>query len=96
MNRYLIQRSIPDAASLSPAQLQAIAQKSNEVLADLAGRAQWLESFIVGDGLCCVYLAADEEVLREHARRGGFPVDAIHEVHGVIDPTTASHQRVAA
>jgi hypothetical protein len=96
MNRYLIQRNVPNAASLSPAELQAIAQKSNEVLADLAGRAQWLRTFVVEDGLCCEYLAVDEEVLREHARRGGFPVDSVQEVHGIIDPTTASSRTVAA
>jgi len=89
MNRYLIQRTIPGAVDLSPAELQAIAQKSNGVLADLAPRAQWVQSFVADDHIYCVYLAESEDVVREHGRRGGFPVDAIHRIGAVIDPTTA-------
>jgi Protein of unknown function (DUF4242) len=89
MNRYLIERTIPGAGRLSSDELQAIAQKSNEVLAGLAPRAQWLQSYVVDDAFVCVYLADDPGVLHEHGRSGGFPVDAVRQVHTVIDPTTA-------
>jgi hypothetical protein len=90
MNRYVIQRNLPGAGRLSPAELQAISEKSCEVLADMAPRAQWVQSFVTDDHIFCVYLADDEETIREHGRRGGFPVDAVHQVAAVIDPTTAS------
>jgi hypothetical protein len=89
MNRYLIQRNIPGAGQLSADELQKIARKSVEVLTTLAPRLQWNESFVTADHLYCVYLAEDEEAIREHGRRGGFPVDGIHRVGTVIDPTTA-------
>ena len=89
MNRYLIERQLPGAGRLSPEELQAIAQKSNEVLAGMAGRAQWVHSFVTADAIFCHYLAEDEEALREHGRCGGFPVDTIHFVGTVIDPVTA-------
>jgi hypothetical protein len=90
MNRYLIERTIPGAGRLSPAELQAIAQKSNEVLAGMAPRAQWLQSYVTDDKITCVYLAEDEAAVREHARCGGFPADAVHQIRNVIDPMTAS------
>ena len=89
MNRYLIERRLPGAGRLSAEELQAIAQKSNEVLAGMAGRAQWVHSFVTTDAIVCHYLADDEETLREHGRCGGFPVDAVHLVGTVIDPLTA-------
>jgi hypothetical protein len=95
MNRYLIQRSIPGAVDLSPAELQAIARKSNGVLADLAPRAQWVQSYVTDDHIFCVYLAESEDDVREHGRRGGFPVDAVHRIGTVIDPATAG-QAVAS
>jgi hypothetical protein len=90
MNRYVIERTIPGAGRLSQDELQAIAQKSNEVLAGMAGRAQWLQSYVVDDAIVCTYLATDPEVLYEHGRCGGFPVDGVREVRAVIDPTTAA------
>ena len=90
MNRYLIERTIPGAGRLSTDELQSIAQKSNEVLVDMAGRAQWLQSYVADDAIVCVYLATDPKALYEHGRCGGFPVDAVREVRGVIDPTTAA------
>lgn len=96
MNRYLIQRDIPGAGRLSTLELQAIAQKSNGVLADLAPRAQWVQSYVTDDHLFCVYLAESEDDVREHGRCGGFPVDAVHLVGRVIDPITANDASFAA
>jgi hypothetical protein len=95
MKRYIIQRNIPGAGQLSADELQKIARKSVQVLTTLAPRLQWNESFVTDDELFCVYLAEDEEAIREHGRRGGFPVDAIYEVGAIIDPTTA-RQEIAA
>lgn len=89
MPKFVIQRILPGAQSFSGEEWQAIAQKSNETLDALAGRAQWLHSYVSDDKLFCVYLADDEEAVREHAMRGGFPCDSVHEVHRTIDPTTA-------
>lgn len=90
MNRYLIQRTIPGAGRLSPDELQAIAQRSNDVLAAMAPRPQWVQSFVTDDSIACVYLAGDEAALRQHARDGGFPADQVQLVRTVIDPTTAA------
>jgi hypothetical protein len=90
MNRYLIQRNVPGAGQLSAEELRKLARKSVDVLDTLSPRLQWNESFVSGDHLFCIYLAADEEAIREHGRRGGFPVDAIHQIGTVIDPTTAT------
>lgn len=89
MPKYVIERELPGAGALTPAKLQAISQKSNEVLVGLAPRAQWQHSYVAEDRLFCVYIADDPAVLREHADCGGFPVTAIHRVHGIIDPTSA-------
>ncbi len=89
MNRYLIERTLPGAGRLSADELRAIAQKSNEVLAGMAPRAQWVQSFVTDDAIFCVYLAEDEAAVREHGDCGGFPVDTVREVRVVIDPMTA-------
>ena len=89
MPKYVIERTLPGAGKLTGDELQAISQKSNEVLDGMAGRAQWLESFVTGDKLYCVYIADDEAAVREHADCGGFPADQINLVHRMIDPTTA-------
>ena len=89
MPRFIIERNIPGAGRLSPPELQAISQKSCGVLSDMGPRIQWRESFVTDDKVYCVYLAPDEETVREHARRGGFPADAVNRVMTVIDPTTA-------
>jgi hypothetical protein len=89
LNRYVIERTIPGAGRLSSDELRAIAQKSNEVLAGMAPRAQWVQSFVTDDAIYCVYLAEDEAAVRDHGNCGGFPVDAVYEVRAVIDPTTA-------
>jgi hypothetical protein len=89
MPKYVIERELPGAGRLTGDELQAISQKSNEVLAAMAPRAQWLQSYVADDRLFCVYIADDPEAVREHAKCGGFPVTAIHAVQRVIDPTTA-------
>lgn len=89
MPRYLIERELPGAGALSVDDIQQISQKSNEVLAGMAGRAQWVESYVTDDAITCVYVAESPEAVREHAAAGGFPVTNIREVARVIDPTTA-------
>jgi len=89
MPKYVIERAVPGIGGMSPGELQGLAQKSVEVLDSLAGRAQWLESYVTDDKLFCVYIADDPATIREHADCGGFPCDAIHAVGTIIDPTTA-------
>ncbi len=88
MPKFVIERTLPGAGSLSAKDLKGIAAKSNEVLDGLAGRAQWLETFVPDDKLFCVYVADDEATVREHGDCGGFPVDAVLQVQTIIDPTT--------
>ena len=89
MPKYLIEREIPGAGKLSPQQLQAISQKSCSVLNTLGSQIQWLHSYVADDKIYCVYIAPNEEMIREHARQGGFPANRISEVKAMIDPTTA-------
>jgi Nickel responsive protein SCO4226-like len=89
MPRFLIERTIPGAGSLSAAELRAISQKSCGVLRELGPAVQWVQSYVTADKVYCVYVAPHEAAVREHARRGGFPVDRVSQVTGVIDPTTA-------
>lgn len=88
MPKYVIERDLPGAGDLTAADLREIAQKSNEVLADLAPRAQWLQSYVTDEKLFCVYVADSPETIRDHASRGGFPVTAVRQIGTVIDPTT--------
>ena len=88
MPKYLIEREIPGAGKLSPQQLQAISQKSCTVLNKLGSQIQWLHSYVVDDKIYCVYISPNEEMLREHARQGGFPANRVSEVKAIIDPTT--------
>jgi hypothetical protein len=90
MDKYVIEREVPGAGTLSDEDLKAIAQRSVEALDGLAGRAQWLESFVTDDKLFCVYLADGTESIEDHARDGGFPCNAIRPVHRIIDPSTAT------
>jgi hypothetical protein len=95
MPKFIIEREIPGAGRLSPADLQAISSKSCGVIRDLnrSGRdVQWVQSFVTGDKIYCVYNAPDEAAVREHAERGGFPANSIAQVARVIDPTTAEQQ----
>ena len=89
MPRYVIERELPGAGKLSPQELQGISQKSCSVLSELGSEIQWLESYVTDDKIYCVYIAPNEEMVREHARRGGFPADRVSAVRRVIDPTTA-------
>lgn len=89
MPKYVIERNIPGAGKLAAAELQAISQKSCGVLREMGPRIQWIQSYVTGDKLYCIYIAPDEQTIREHAQRGGFPADSICEVVSIIDPTTA-------
>jgi len=89
MIKYIIERNIPNAASLSAQELQAIAQTSNNVLQEMGVPYHWLESFVAGDKIYCIHVAPNEETVREHARRGGFPADTVSVIQTTIDPTTA-------
>ena len=88
MPKYVIERELPGAGALSPAELHTIAAKSNQVLADMGPRAQWVQSYVTADKLYCVYIAPDADMVIEHARCGGFPADSVNLVSTVIDPTT--------
>jgi hypothetical protein len=89
MPKYVIERDLPGAGNLTPQQLQAIAQKSCDVLNKLGPRIQWVESYVTPDKIYCIYIAPNAEMIQEHARQGGFPANRISEVRKVIDPTTA-------
>jgi hypothetical protein len=88
MPRYLIERELPDAGKLSHDELQTISKQSNHVLAGMAGRAQWVQSYVTDNAITCVYIADSPESVREHATAGGFPVTEIRQIVEVIDPTT--------
>ena len=88
MPKYIIERPLPGAHQLTSDQLRAISQKSNSVLRELGPDIQWLESFVATDKIYCVYIAKNPELVREHARCGGFPVTEVNEVARMIDPTT--------
>ena len=89
MPKYIIEREIPGAGSLSTEQLQSISQKSCSVLSRMGSQIQWLQSYVTGDKIYCLYIAPDEQTVREHARQGGFPANRVSQVTNVIDPTTA-------
>ncbi len=89
MPKFVIERTVPGAGYMDDAALAAIAAKSNGVLRDLGPDIQWAHSYVTADKITCVYIAANEELIRQHGRCGGFPVDAVYEVRAVIDPVTA-------
>lgn len=89
MPKYVIERGIPGVGQLSPAELQAISQKSCSVLNEMGPQIQWVQSYVTDDKIYCVYIAPDEQAVRTHAAKGGFPADSISEVRSIIDPTTA-------
>ena len=90
MKKYIIERNLPGAGALSQAELLGASQNSSEVIDDLENALQWVQSYVTGDKIYCVYLSPTEELIREHARRGGLPADAIAEVTTIIDRTTAT------
>ena len=89
MHKYVIEREIPGAGKLPAADLQGISQKSCGVLKEMGPQIQWVESYVTDDKVYCVYIAASEDLVREHAKRGGFPANRISLVRTTIDPTTA-------
>jgi hypothetical protein len=89
MPKYVIEREIPGAGKLSRADLKAISQKSCGVLKNMGPQITWLHSYVTGDKIYCVYIAPNEDAVREHARQGGFPANRISEIMAMIDPTTA-------
>ncbi len=89
MPKYIIEREIPGAGKLTTAELQGISQKSCSVLSELGPQIQWVESYVTDDKVYCVYIAPNEELVREHAKQGGFPANRVSEVRTIIDPTTS-------
>jgi len=89
MPKYVIEREIPGAGSLSAAELQGVSQKSCGVLQNMGPQIQWVQSYVTGDKIYFVYIAANEEMIREHAKQGGFPANRTSEIKPIIDPTTA-------
>ena len=89
MPKYVIEREIPDAGKLTTEQLKGISQTSCGVLNHLGPQIQWVQSYVTKDKIYCVYIAPNEEMVREHAKQGGFPANSVSEVAAVIDPTTA-------
>ena len=89
MPKYVIERDLPGVGNSSPQDLQGISQKSCDVLREMGPEVQWIHSYVTGDKIYCVYYAANPDLVREHAERGGFPVNSINEVKSVIDPATA-------
>lgn len=88
MPKYVIERNIPGAGKLSVAELKAISQKSFGIVLDLGPKLQWVQSYVTDDKLYCVYIAPGVDLIKEHAKCGGFPADKICEVRSIIDPTT--------
>ena len=88
MPKYVIERPLPGAHNLTADELRGISEKSNSVLEEMGGDVKWLHSYVAEDKIFCVYIAPDTDRVREHARCGGFPAEAIRSVSSVIDPTT--------
>lgn len=91
MKTYLIERDIPDAGKLTSEQLKGISQKSCSVLTEMGPKIQWVQSYVTGNKIFCVYKAENEELIREHGKKGGFPVTKITEISSVISPATANN-----
>lgn len=89
MPKYIIEREIPGASKLSAAELQGISRKSCDVLEKQGPSIQWIQSYVAGDKIYCIYIAPNEALVREHAKRGGFPANRIAEIKAIIDPVTA-------
>jgi hypothetical protein len=92
MPKFVIEREIPGAGSMSAEQLQGVAEKSCSVLRSLGPQIQWVHSYVTDNKIYCIYIAPDEETVLEHARLGGFPANSVAQVRRVIDPTTAESQ----
>ena len=96
MPKYIIEREIPNAGALSAADLKAISQRSCSVLQELGPSIQWVQSYVTEDKITCVYIAPNADIIREHAKRGGFPADRVLEIATIIDPTTAELNELAS
>ena len=88
MPKYVIERTLPGAGQLTPAELHGISAKSNQVLSDLGPEIHWLQSYVTDDKIYCIYVAPDEDIILEHARCGGFPADRVTQVFAMIDPSS--------
>ena len=95
MPKYLIEREIPGAGNLSKSDLHGISQTSCGVLQKMGPQIQWVQSYVTGDKVYCVYIAPNEQMIRDHAQQGGFPANRISEIKGIIDPTTAGEKHSA-
>ena len=89
-NVYVIEREIPGVGNSTPEELKAISQKSNGVLKEMGSEINWLHSYVAGDKIYCVYSAPNEEMVREHALKGGFPANSVSKVAAIIDPSTGN------
>jgi len=89
MPKFVIEREIPGAGKLPSQELKAISQKSCSVLESMGPKIQWVQSFVTDNKIYCVYIAPDEETVRQHAKQGGFPANTVARVRSIIDPTTA-------
>jgi hypothetical protein len=89
MPKYVIERQIPGCGAFTAEDLRGVAQKSNKVLNEMGPRIQWVHSYVTGDTIYCVYIAPDEDTIREHATKGGFPANRIVEIKNIFDPTSA-------
>jgi hypothetical protein len=96
MPKYVIEREIPGAGNLSAAELQGVAQTSCNVLKEMGPQIQWVESYVTGDKVYCVYISPNEDMIREHAKQGGFPANRISEIKTTIDPTTSEEKSRSA
>ena len=89
MPKYVIEREMPGAGTLSDAELQGVSQQSCQVLEEMGPQIQWVQSFVTGDKIYCIYIAPDEDTVRRHAANSGFPANQVNQVAAIIDPTTA-------
>ena len=89
MPKYVIEREIPNAGKLNAEQLKSISQTSCGVLSKMGSAIQWVQSYVTGDKIYCIYIAPNKEMVLEHAKQGGFPANAVNEIATIIDPTTA-------
>ena len=96
MPKYVIEREIPGAGNLSPQELQSVSQTSCNVLRKMGPDIQWVQSYVTGDKVYCIYIAPNEEMIRQHAREGGFPANRISEIKTIIDPTTSEAKAQSA
>jgi hypothetical protein len=90
LSKYVIERDLPNLGNLSPSELQAVSKKSCDILRNMGPQIQWVESYVTQNKMYCVYLAPNEDMIRQHAQAGGFPANRISEVKTIIDPTTAA------